>query len=74
MFQPKLYDTSIETYMKQSEENVSSRDAMETVMQKFKNTGNYNLPVIDDGKYIGFVSRANIFTAYREVLNELSDH
>ena len=27
-----------------------------------------------DGKYIGFVSRANIFTAYREMLNELSDH
>ena len=74
MFQPEKYKTSIETYMRQAEEHVSRKDTMETVMQKFKNTGYYNLPVIDDGKYIGFVSRANIFTAYREVLNELSDH
>ncbi|NOR87365.1 MAG: CBS domain-containing protein, partial [Bacteroidales bacterium] len=74
MFQPELYDTPIETYMMQSKEHVSTKDTMESVMLKFKNTGYYNLPVIDHGKYIGFVSRANIFTAYREVLNELSDH
>lgn len=74
MFQPEHYDTVIEKYMMQAKEHVSTRDAMETVMQKFNNTGYYNLPVVDDGKYIGFVSRANIFTAYREMLNELSDH
>lgn len=74
MFQPERYEDPIETYMIQSKEHVSTKDAMETVMQKFKNTGYYNLPVIDDGKYVGFVSRANIFTAYREMLNELSDH
>jgi len=74
MFQSELYDTPIQKYMMQAKEHVSTKDAMETVMQKFKNTGYYNLPVIDDGKYIGFVSRANIFTAYREILNELSDH
>ncbi len=74
MFQPELYDTPIENYMMQAKEQVSTKDVMETVMQKFKNTGYYNLPVVDEGKYIGFVSRANIFTAYREMLNELSDH
>jgi CIC family chloride channel protein len=74
MFQPNLYETPIETYMMQAKEHVSTRDTMEQVMQKFNNTGYYNLPVVDDGKYIGFVSRANIFTAYREMLNELSDH
>lgn len=74
MFQPELYQTPIETYMMQAKEHVSTSDSMDAVMKKFKNTGYYNLPVIDDGKYIGFVSRANIFTAYREVLNELSDH
>jgi CIC family chloride channel protein len=74
MFQPEKYDTPIEKYMMQAKEHVSTKDAMETVMQKFKNTGYYNLPVIDNDKYVGFVSRANIFTAYREMLNELSDH
>lgn len=74
MFQSEKYDCPIEDFMMQSKEHVSTKDAMETVMQKFKNTGYYNLPVIDDGKYIGFVSRANIFTAYRKMLNELSDH
>jgi len=74
MFQPEKYDTLIEEYMMQSKEHVSRKDTMETVMQKFKNTGYYNLPVVDDGKYIGFVSRANIFTAYRVMLNEISDH
>lgn len=74
MFQPEQYETPIEKYMMQAKEHVSTKDAMETVMLKFKNTGYYNLPVVDDGKYVGFVSRANIFTAYREMLNELSDH
>ncbi len=74
MFQSELYNTPIEKYMMQAKEHVSTTDTMEAVMFKFKSTGYYNLPVIDYGKYVGFVSRANIFTAYREVLNELSDH
>ncbi len=74
MFHSEKYGCPIEDYMMQSKEHVSTKDAMETVMQKFKNTGYYNLPVVDKGKYIGFVSRANIFTAYRNMLNELSDH
>lgn len=74
MFKPGLYKDSIEKYMKPAVEIVSTIDTMEEVMSKFKRTGYYNLPVVDGGKYIGFVSRANIFTAYRNVLNELSDH
>jgi len=74
MFHPELYDTPIDEYIMQAKENVSASDTMEDVMLKFKKTGYYNLPVIHNGKYFGFVSRANIFTAYREMLNELSDH
>ncbi len=74
MFNPKLYDSPIEKYMIQAKEHVSTHDTMESVMAKFKKTGYYNLPVVDGGKYVGFVSRANIFTAYRDMLNKLSDH
>jgi len=46
---------------------------MEEVTRKFQDTGNYNLPVIKDGKYLGFVSRAQVFSQYRKLLREFSD-
>jgi CIC family chloride channel protein len=45
---------------------------MEMVMKKFNETDYYNLPVIDNGKYVGFVSRSNVFSAYRKTLLEVS--
>ena len=35
--------------------------------------GKYNLVVLNNGKYLGFVSRANVFSQYRKLLNEFSD-
>jgi CIC family chloride channel protein len=46
---------------------------MESVMNKFEYTGAWNLPVVDDkGKYLGFVSKSKIFSAYREQLQQVS--
>jgi chloride channel protein, CIC family len=47
---------------------VSSHESMESVMKKFENTEAWNLPVIDNGKYIGFVSKSRIFNTYRKKL------
>jgi len=44
---------------------VSSNEKMQSVMNKFQLTQAWNLPVIDDGKYVGFVSKSRIFNAYR---------
>ena len=33
----------------------------------------YNLPVLKDGKYIGFISRANVFAKYRNIVKEFSE-
>jgi len=52
---------------------INLHDSMEEVMNKFKNTGLWNLPVVEKGKYRGFVSRANIFNAYRKLLVEFSE-
>ena len=41
---------------------------MQLVMSKFELTQAWNLPVIDDGKYVGFVSKSRIFNAYRQKL------
>jgi CIC family chloride channel protein len=46
---------------------------MEDVAQKFHDTANYNIPVLDKGKYVGFVSRANVFSAYRKLVKEFSE-
>lgn len=46
---------------------------MEEVMQVFKSTGAWNIVVIKQGKYCGFISRSKIFNVYRRTLVEFSD-
>ena len=48
-------------------------DAMDTVMEKFDRTQAWNLPVLREGRYMGFVSRSKLFGAYRSWLQEVSD-
>lgn len=54
--------------MQQPPESVSTHEKMQSVMGKFEITQAWNLPVIDDGKYLGFVSKSRIFNAYRQKL------
>jgi CIC family chloride channel protein len=52
---------------------LSVEDSMDAVMKTFEKTGAWNLPVVDNGKYIGFVSKAAIFNVYRRMLVNFSD-
>jgi len=48
-------------------------DKMEDVMQRFDKNEAWRLPVISrDGRYLGFISRSRILTAYREKLKEFT--
>ncbi|MFQ3214118.1 MAG: CIC family chloride channel protein [Marivirga sp.] len=58
----------IETLMHKPPTFVSQKESMQSVMIKFEKTGAWNLPVIDEGKYVGFVSKSRIFNAYRKKL------
>lgn len=58
----------IKSLMHSSPEQVSSTENMQSVMNKFEKTGAWNLPVIDENKYVGFVSKSRIFNAYRKRL------
>jgi len=49
---------------------ISSKSSMQSVMNTFEVTGAWNLPVIDDDKYIGFVSKSRIFNTYRSKLKK----
>jgi CIC family chloride channel protein len=70
MFDTTLYDsTKVETLMHNAPEHIFyGQDSMKKVMQKFKTSGAWNLPVIEDGKYVGFVSKSKLLTAYRREL------
>lgn len=51
---------------------VSSNDSLDEVMKKFDKTGAWNLPVVDQGMYRGFVSKSAIFNSYRNKLRDSS--
>ena len=75
MFQPDLYDkTLVRNLMFMPTTIVNHDDRMEDVAHKFQHSGKFNLVVLDQDKYVGFVSRANVFSKYRELLKEFSEH
>ena len=77
MFRPELYDTVIvdELMHPLSEGDlVRSSDSLSDVVEKFRVGNRYNLVVIDDTqRYLGFLSRANTFSAYRRFISATSD-
>ncbi|KYG81588.1 chloride channel protein [Roseivirga ehrenbergii] len=69
MFDPASQKSVIvATLMHKPPETVFLSDKMEEVMTKFEKTGAWNLPVIEDHKYVGIVSKSRIFNAYRTKL------
>jgi CIC family chloride channel protein len=60
--------TEIRNLMHSPPDKVNITDNMQTVMRKFEKTGAWNLPVIEDGNYKGFLSKSTIFNAYRNNL------
>lgn len=74
IFEPELYDkVMVKDLMFMPEYYISSSDTMETVAEKFETSNRYNLAVIDDGKYLGFISRAVVFSNYRKTLEYFSN-
>lgn len=73
MFDQSLYDnTTISLFMKAAPGIINYTDSMEAVMEKFKRTNAWNLPVIKNGKYAGFISKSKLLTAYRNKLIEVT--
>jgi len=70
MFDTSLYEsTTVETFMHAAPEHIFyDKDTMQEVMRKFQDSGAWNLPVIKEGKYFGFVSKSKLLTAYRRKL------
>ncbi len=70
MFNTELYDSiHVKNLMHAPPEHIFyESDSMKQVMQKFQDSGAWNLPVIKEGKYFGFISKSKLLTAYRRKL------
>jgi CIC family chloride channel protein len=69
MFDREKQETiSIKELMHSPPEILLATENMQKAMGKFELSGAWNLPVIEDGKYLGFVSKSRIFNAYRKKL------
>lgn len=69
MFDPEKQDTVyIRNLMHSPPEILLATENMQKAMDKFERSGAWNLPVIENGKYLGFVSKSRIFNAYRKKL------
>ncbi len=73
IFEHELYDkVMVKDLMYMPESFISPEDSMEKVAEKFETSGRYNLAVIEDGKYLGFISRAVAFSKYRKTVQDFS--
>lgn len=73
IFDHEKYDAvKIRDLMYMPQYSIDPNDSMETVANKFEISGRYNLAVIEKGKYIGFISRAQVFTKYRKQIIDVS--
>ena len=77
IFRNDLYDTVIvDDLMHPMSEGdlVRNSDSLTDVVEKFRVGDRYNLVVVDDdNNYLGFLSRANTFSAYRRFINDTTD-
>ncbi len=74
IFHKESYSRPIKEYIYTPETTIYPKESMLSVVNKFKQTGYYNMPVIDEeGKYYGCISRANAYTQYREIIEEISE-
>lgn len=51
---------------------IRTDESMESILKKFDETGSWNLPVIKDDKFIGFISKSRVLNRYRELLKAYS--
>jgi CIC family chloride channel protein len=65
-------DFKLDNVMKKDFIYVELDEDMQEVMRKFDESGLWNIPVLDKGKYVGFISKSGIFNAYREMMGKMT--
>ena len=74
MFRPDLYrKMRVSKFMAMVPAKIEVGESMDKVMKLFDDTNAWNLPVVEKGRYVGFVSKSKIFNSYRRVLKHYTD-
>jgi chloride channel protein, CIC family len=74
MFDDELYsNVFVRDLMFMPEHIIFANDTMEDVARKFQESGRYNIVVLSHGKYLGFISRASLFSRYRSLIQDFSE-
>ncbi len=75
IFEPEKYDTvMVKDLSFFPQVSIDPHELIADVAVKFKESGLYNMVVLDkENRYYGFVSRANLFSKYRDIIEEISE-
>jgi CIC family chloride channel protein len=74
MFRQELYETTfVHDLMTIPPSYIDKKENIDAVMETFRKTGAWNLPVLDNGYYVGFISKSRIYSKYRDMLVEFSE-
>ncbi|MBL7918550.1 MAG: CBS domain-containing protein, partial [Bacteroidia bacterium] len=69
MFNQELYNkVSAKEIMQKPDIKIKHTEDIFAIMKKFEESGQWNLPVTENGAYVGFLSKSTILTEYREKL------
>lgn len=73
MFDQSQYETkSVRDLMSKPMAIIEFNQSVHEVLSKFESTGQWNLPVVENGRYVGFLSKSSILTRYRKELMDVS--
>lgn len=74
MFEQSMYDqVLVSDLMQQAPEIIDiEKSRMKEIMNKFQQSDAWNLPVVKNGVYEGFISKSKLLTAYRQKLIEVT--
>jgi chloride channel protein, CIC family len=68
MFDVNMYHKiDVRTIMYMPKYYFSPNDDMDEVVKTIQKTKHYNFPVLNNGVYVGFISRATVFSEYRKI-------
>jgi CIC family chloride channel protein len=73
MFNRELYETlEIKNIMVVPPKLIDIDDDIPTIIKKFDETATWNLPVVHENRFVGFISKSGILNRYRLLLKEYS--
>jgi CIC family chloride channel protein len=73
MFNKEMYDElSVQKVMVTPVTIINASDDVREIVKKFDETNTWNLPVVDEHKFVGFISKSSILNQYRQLLKEYS--